>query len=183
MALESAPLTRADLDQTLKKYQKVHTLEVDFKQVKELRDLDMKLVSTGHLTVRPPDFMKWEVVKPSPLIFTMEGEKIRLQGKSESDEIDLGSMSQDHRRELSQLLSWLRFDVDAISAQYSIYKTGPADFRFEPKSEGHFKKIEMKMNAQGHLRLVQFLEISGDTLRIEFERPQIAYSTPNAKAL
>lgn len=50
-------------------------LEADFVQVKEMQLMEGKQVSSGHLSYRAPDYMRWEYQSPQTLVWEIDGEQ------------------------------------------------------------------------------------------------------------
>ena len=179
-AVTKTPVDKVRLEKTLKFYRGISVLKVSFKEVKTLQNLSLKLYSEGNLTVKPPDRVIWEVTKPSPLKVSLEQKAVEIvSGTGTAKQTQSFSMQdgggEKGAQALAHLAAWLKLDADALSEQYQIFALEKDTFEFQPKKQDSspFKSITMKMGPSGHLQRLQLLEISNDTIRIDFAKPTI----------
>lgn len=169
-------ITRDQLAQELRYYQKIATLHTRFHETKTLKDMGMKLESDGELTVVRPtgtqaSKVTWKVVHPSPLTVILEEGKLQIQagdGKSENYSLE-GSA----RESLKALVAWLKLDPDELMQSYKISKAEGGGWLFEPKAEAPITSMQMELKPGSYLQRLVIQEKSGDTLQIRFEKPQI----------
>jgi len=155
-------LTAEQLQESLKKYQGLERLEVDFKQTKHFKDMDVKIESQGHLSVRPPGHVVWEVRKPAPV-------KLELTPET------LDKIPPAHRREMQALIDWLKLDAKAIHERFFVYPMKDV-FEFQSRDPNSlFTRIFMDLNRAGHVDKLQFVEKSGDQIDFHFSKPVVKY--------
>lgn len=171
---------KTQLEKALKFYQNISSLKVTFKQVKTLQGLNLKLYSDGNLSVKRPDYVAWEITKPSPLKLTLDKKAVEIvSGSGEDKNVQTFSLTEGTgeraAQALAHLAAWLKLDAQALSDQYEIFELEKKIFEFVPKEKesSPFKAITMKLGPAGHLSHLTLAEISGDTIEIDFARPTI----------
>lgn len=153
----------ADLKTALKKYQNVESLTVGFEQMKILKDMDFRLKSEGQMSVTPPNHIIWEVRKPAPLKFELDTEDAN------------SAIPEKQRREIAQMILWLRLDPDALSKDYEVVENSPNSFSFTAKNkDGVFKSMQLTLK-NGFAETVTLDENSGDRIALKFARPNVKY--------
>ena len=99
----------------------VQTLSSDFSQERHLSMLKEPLISSGKFAYEKPDRLYWEILKPSPLGFVVQGDKAkRWSGDSEVTEtleIDQEPMI---RAIVEQVSAWTRADFTWLEKRYRI---------------------------------------------------------------
>ncbi|MBS1961834.1 MAG: outer membrane lipoprotein carrier protein LolA [Bdellovibrionales bacterium] len=187
MAADPTPVSETALAEKLRFYASIKTLETDFHQVKDLRDLGMQMKSEGRLTLRRPDAVIWEVRKPARVKVELDSKGIRItsgEGKSatvqtfSSSEMSAQMQKDKATSSLHDLVAWLKLDAHALSEQYAITTTGTdargqSRFVFTPKKPGPFASMEMELAKAGHLAKLVLNEASGDRMTLEFARPKV----------
>lgn len=176
----AVPLSEAELAKRLKFYASISTLSVGFKQIKTLKDLGMQLKSEGRLKLERPDKITWEITKPSPLVVNLDKNEIRIRSGVGADErvqtLKMSEASADQpTQSLTGLIAWLNLDSKALSEQYQVSATDKQSFHFEPKQKESvpFQSLDMSLGVDGQLKHLTLHELSGDSLEIEFGKPQI----------
>lgn len=186
-AAETTSVTEAQLAEHLRLYSTIKTLEADFHQVKDLRELGMQMKSEGRLTLRRPDAVTWEVRKPARVKVELDPNGMRItsgEGKTATVQTfstaQMGaSMSGDKdASSLRDLVAWLKLDAHALAEQYAIATTGGNRFFFTPKKPGPIASMEMELAKAGHLSKLVLNESSGDRMTLEFSRPKIVKGAP-----
>ena len=171
-------VTEAMLAEKLRFYAALGSLEADFKQVKELREMGMDMKSEGRLTLKRPDVVVWEILKPARVkvelgttgIKITSGEGANATGQSFSAD----QMPQDKGASgMRDLVAWLKLDAKALSEQYVITKTPAERYLFEPRKTGPFKSMEMALAKDGHLETLVLNEASGDRMTLTFAKPRV----------
>lgn len=178
----AADLTQAiderELAKRLQFYQSIATLDVEFKQVKTLPDLKVKLESEGKLKLMRPDQVIWEITKPSRVLIQFKDRQVRVEsgiGAEQSvqtwklDDMPKGKDS----KSINALMPWLQLDANALSKLYKVSSLGPNKLRFDPKEpdKSAFKRIEITLSSNGRLDLLHIEESSGDEMDIHFKTP------------
>ena len=180
MTARAAPVTAPELAKHLAYYKSIERLDVDFKQVKVLSDLDLKLRSEGHLSLKFPDHVEYRISKPEPLRVELDKQKISIfspdgmQTFSQSE-----NPSAKDQKNFATMLSWLRLDAASISEKYTIIETSAHHFHFVAKEpqEMMMKALDMEVAPDGHVIHLTFFEVSGDQLRLDFGVPKVTRRT------
>lgn len=181
LALSAEPhaLTLAELSTVLGKYRSISVLRVNFTQTKILKDMDLKLVSHGKLTVVRPAKVIWEIKDPSPLTVTFDQSDLQIQsgtGSTQKTEHYQIRSGQQGFSALKALSAWLNVDVDALYKDYTILSTDNNQYLFKPKQKGiPFESILAKVGSSGHLEGLTLNELSGDQLELRFDNPEITH--------
>ena len=172
------PVTVAELQNALAKYQAIENLEVDFKQTKILKDIQLQLKSEGHLSLSPPGRVEWKILRPQPLSVILVDQKVTMKSASGTEEYSQAeNPSAKDRRSLSSMLIWLKLDAKAIAQSYEVTEMASHLYRFVAKDthEPVVKALEMKMDESGHVANLLFEEVSGDSIQLAFSKPNITY--------
>jgi len=172
------PVDLATLQKALKSYQSIDRLDVDFKQTKILKDINLELKSEGHLTVKAPDQVEWKIVKPEPLTVTLEQQKVTVKSSSGTQSYQQSeNPSTKDRESYATLLTWLKLDAGAIADKYNVTELAKNHYRFVSKDphEAMIKALEMEMAPDNHVSKLIFDEVSGDQMRLAFGKPKVTY--------
>ncbi len=178
LAAASTPVGREELKTALARYQAIKRLDVDFKQTKSLKDLNLTLNSEGHLNLIPPDHVQWKITKPQPLTVDLEQQKITIRSASGTETFSQSeNPSEKDRKSFAMMLTWLKLDADAILQKYTVSKLKSRTFRFVTKDPGEpmLKSLEMELTEAGHVATLLFQEASDDEMRLVFARPKVIY--------
>ena len=170
------PVTQPELQSALKLYQNIQKLDVDFKQTKTLKDIQLDLKSEGHMTMTLPDHVQWKILKPEPMTVDLQQQKITIHSATNTQTFsqDQNPSAKD-RKSLATMLSWLKLDAGAIMSQYDVVQLAPHKFRFtaKDKDEPMLKSLEMELTPAGHVAVLLFHEASGDEIRLQFAKPKV----------
>lgn len=172
----STSVTKPELEKALGFYQSIKRLEVDFKQTKILKDIQLELKSEGHMTMILPDHVQWKILKPEPMTVDLEQQKITIRSSAGNQTFSQAdNPSARDRKSFSTMLSWLKLDASAIMSQYDVQRPAARRFRFvaKDKDEPLLKSIELALTPAGHVATLLFQEISGDEIRLEFSKPKV----------
>jgi outer membrane lipoprotein-sorting protein len=176
----SAVISPEELSKRLQFYRSISSLKVDFKQLKTLNDLHVKLESQGHLKLVQPDQVIWEILKPSRVQIQLNKNELQIasgEGAERSvqtlkiDDMPEGKDS----RSIAGLMAWLQLDAHVLSERYLVSSVGTSKLEFVPKDvkQSVFSRIEMSLSSSGHLESLHILETSGDEIDIRFGVPII----------
>jgi outer membrane lipoprotein-sorting protein len=177
-AAAEKPVTVEELQKALTKYQAIERLDVDFKQTKTLKDIQLDLKSEGHLTLKMPAAVEWKILKPQPMTVILADQKITIQSASSTQTFSQAeNPSAKDRQSFQTMLTWLKLDAAAISDKYNVTETGPREYRFVAKDpkEPVVKSLAMKMDPSGHVANLLFEEVSGDSIQLNFSMPKVTY--------
>ena len=118
------------------------SLEADFMQTKQVALMNEPQVSSGHMTYRAPDFMRWEYQKPETIVWEVDGDKSNVN---------------------PQIQKLLRMIMSSIAGNTQ------EDTRMLRQSKRLFKAVNITMDEkQGTAKRVELIEKNGDTTIIEF---------------
>jgi hypothetical protein len=179
----ASTVSEQSLEKELKFYRDLNRLDVDFTQRKEIKSMDLKIESQGHLTLlRPEKIVIWEIKKPSPVKVTLTPTAITMESNGDKQVFKQSEASSNEGAQgVAALMAWLNLDAHQLSSDYRITETGKETFLFEPTSaKAPFKKVEMKLNRQTLKRMVME-EISGDRLEITFGKPTLTRISASEK--
>lgn len=174
-------VTKASLGKLLAYYQSITTLSTRFKETKRLGDLALELTSEGTLTVHRPERVVWEIVKPSPVVVTLDRKQIRVEtGTGASKKVETVSVDAGGEKaslSLRNLVAWLKLDPEELSARYEIFAVGEHDYEFVPKDKTStpFESLTMTMKQEGYVEKLLIREKAGDSIAIAFEKPRIEH--------
>lgn len=169
----------AELEERVKFYRKIKKLKVAFKQVKRLKDDDLRVKSEGVLTLVGGDQAIWEIVKPSYTKIAITPATIQITtkdmgGKESTETLNVASdLPKRSVVAIATLTTWLRFDVRRLTKEYEIESIATDSFRFVPKlgDDFLFKEIVVTLSKNNHLKKLLFTERSDDSIVIEFAEP------------
>lgn len=118
------------------------SLEADFMQTKQVALMNEPQVSSGHMTYRAPDFMRWEYQKPETIVWEVDGDKSNVN---------------------PQIQKLLRMIMSSIAGNTQ------EDTKMLRESKRLFKAVNITMDEkQGTAKRVELIEKNGDTTIIEF---------------
>ena len=99
----------------------VQTLSSDFSQERHLSMLKEPLISTGKFAYEKPDHLYWEIEKPSPLGFLLQGDKgKRWSGNAKVTEPLEINQEPMIRAIVEQVFAWTRADFTWLEKRYRI---------------------------------------------------------------
>lgn len=118
------------------------SLEADFVQTKNVAMLNEPQVSTGHLSYRAPDYIRWAYTSPQTLVWEVNGEQSNVN---------------------PQVQRLLRMIMSSISGEAN------DDAKMMREVKKMFRAMHISMDEQtGVAQRVEMVEKNGDTTIIEF---------------
>ncbi len=118
------------------------SLEADFVQTKNVAMLNEPQVSTGHLSYRAPDYIRWAYTSPQTLVWEVNGEQSNVN---------------------PQVQRLLRMIMSSISGEAN------DDAKMMREVKKMFRAMNITMDEQtGVAQRVEMVEKNGDTTIIEF---------------
>lgn len=118
------------------------SLEADFVQTKNVAMLNEPQVSTGHLSYRAPDYIRWAYTSPQTLVWEVDGEQSNVN---------------------PQVQRLLRMIMSSISGEAN------DDAKMMREVKKMFRAMNITMDEQtGVAQRVEMVEKNGDTTIIEF---------------
>jgi outer membrane lipoprotein-sorting protein len=175
LAGDLKPLTEPELAQKLRQYQSISTLEATFKQTKTIRKMDVVINSEGHFKVTRPTSLDWQVVKPSPVVISMDDQQVKIVTDGETQVFKLKELPSDNvAQSLKGLFALLDLNATELYRHYDVFSERNG-FKFIPKQgDGSpFKSLIMSFDKSAFVRKVEIKEISGDSIVIEFGIPKV----------
>ena len=120
----------------------IMSLEADFVQTKNVAMLNEPQVSTGHLSYRAPDYIRWAYTSPQTLVWEVNGEQSNVN---------------------PQVQRLLRMIMSSISGEAN------DDAKMMREVKKMFRAMNITMDEQtGVAQRVEMVEKNGDTTIIEF---------------
>lgn len=163
----------------------VQTISSDFSQERHLSMMKEPLISTGKFAYEKPDHIYWEIVKPSPAGFVVQGDKAKRWGSdpriSETVEIDQVPMV---RAIVDQVLAWTRADFPRLEKRYRIMVTEETPYLLKliplsSQEKRFLTHITITFSEDWtYVRYVELHEKGGDFTRIRFLKPLLNSSLP-----
>lgn len=164
---------------------RVQTLSSDFSQEKHLSMLKEPLISLGKFAYEKPDRLYWEILKPSPMGFVVQGDQVRRwkgrSGVTESLEVDQDPMI---RAIVDQVLAWTRADFPWLEKRYriTVMEESPSFLKLIPLSAQEKKFLPYITIAFSedwtYVRSVELHEKGGDFTRLRFINTLLNPSLP-----
>ena len=173
-AREPTWLTQKELGKALQKYQHLKRLQAPFTQVKSIKEMDIKLKSTGFMTLIRPDTVIWEVVTPDRLVITISDAEVTLESGPKNNPKKMHFKNSKGGTSLSsgpwsQLTAWMSLDAQKLFENYRVQQNGKDSFTFFPKNESALiQHMKMRLGSDGFVRTLHLLERSGDEMSMEF---------------
>ena len=163
----------------------VQTLSSDFSQERVLSLLKEPLISSGRFAYEKPDRLYWEIVKPSPMGFVVQGNKAKRwsggSGAAETVEIEQERMI---KAIVEQVFAWARADFTWLEKRYRITlrEESPYSLKLIPLSfqEKKFLAYITIVFSEDwtHVRSVELHEKGGDLTRLRFINTLLNPSLP-----
>lgn len=119
------------------------SLEADFVQTKQVALMNEPQVSTGHLSYRAPEYMRWEYTSPQTMVWEIDGKQSNVN---------------------PQVQRLLRMIMASIAGENT------PDERMKRESQILFRSVDITMDEKTHAaQRVEMIEKNGDTTIIEFK--------------
>ena len=123
------------------------SLEADFVQTKTSALMLEPQVSTGHMSYRSPDFLRWAYDKPQVLVWEMNGQETNVN---------------------PQVQKLLRMIMASVSGE------AQDDAKMQRESKRLFRSVNIVMDERNEVaQRVEMIEKNGDTTLIEFSNVQV----------
>ena len=118
------------------------SLEADFVQTKHVALMNEPQVSTGHMTYRAPDYLRWEYITPQAVVWETDGNKSNVH---------------------PQVQGLLRMIMASIAG------TAQDNQKMQRESKRLFRSINVIMDEANEVaQRVEMIEKNGDQTIIEF---------------
>lgn len=137
-------------------------LNADFRQEKEISIMSETQVSTGHLTYKAPDYLRWEYTTPTALVWEVDGKK--------------GNVSPQVRRMIELIMRSISGEYLTTNDDFLVEQQG-AVYTLVPKKreiKQLFTSIVITLDpSTGVAKEVVMTEKNGDTTRIRFSNVRL----------
>ncbi len=164
---------------------RLQTLSSDFSQERHLSMLKEPLISSGKFAYEKPDRIYWEIVKPSPAGFIVQGDKLkRWSGDPQDTETLEVAQVPIAKAIVDQVFAWTRADFSWLEKRYRITVTEetPSKLKLIPlyaQEKKFLTHITIAFSEDWtHIRSVELHEKGGDFTRIRFLNTLINPSLP-----
>ena len=118
------------------------SLEADFVQTKQVALLSEPQVSTGHMTYRSPDYMRWAYSQPQKMAWEIDGDKSNVN---------------------PQIQKLLRMIMSSIAGN------NPDNASVQRETKRLFRSVQITMDEKNEVaKRVELVEKNGDVTIIEF---------------
>ena len=123
------------------------SLEADFVQTKTSALMLEPQVSTGHMSYRSPDYLRWAYDKPQVLVWEMNGQETNVN---------------------PQVQKLLRMIMASVSGE------AQDDAKMQRESKRLFRSVNIVMDERnGVAQRIEMIEKNGDITLIEFSNVQV----------
>ncbi|WP_291864461.1 outer membrane lipoprotein carrier protein LolA [Maribacter sp.] len=163
---------------------KTQFISSDFTQYKHLDFLSNDIESTGKLSFKAPNTVKWEYVKPFVYSVLFKGETLYINNEGDKSNVDMGSNKL--FKELNTLVtSSIRGDMfkeEHFSITY-FKKAKNSEVHFAPKDANlaeFIKTFQITFNSVGDVMEVKMIEPSNDYTQIVFSKRKVNKAIPDA---
>lgn len=137
------------------------------------------VISLGKLLFKRPDKLVWQYAEPVQSAFVLNGSTGFRWEDSKEKRIPFNTTSDPVASFVgTQLLSWIRFDLESIRAQYTIelQSDAPLSLLLTPVKEetrSALQSLHIVFDSQGVAQIVTLSEAQGGTTVIRFSEVQI----------
>ncbi len=159
---------------TLVKQQAVttETISSDFIQFKHLDFLSNDIKSTGKLSFKSPNLIKWAYVTPFAYSVLFKNETLFIDNEGEKSNVDVGSskLFKQLNSLITNSIKGDMFNADEFSVTY-FKKEDKSEVHFAPKDQNFSKFIktfQITYNHKGAVTEVKMVEPSDDYTQIIF---------------
>jgi outer membrane lipoprotein-sorting protein len=163
----------------------IETVSSDFTQGKYASMLKNPLLSHGRFAYERPDRLHWELIKPSPSGFTIDGDKAkRWEGDRHKTETFDPSKKPVTKAIVELVMAWVRADFQWLERRYKIsVKDGTSTMLKLVPLSAQEKKYVAYLNIAfsqdwAYVASVEIHEKSGDYTRISFSNTLVNEPLP-----
>ena len=148
------------------------TITADFVQYKHLDFLSDDIVSTGKLSFKSPDLVKWAYVKPFEYSVLFKDDMLYINNEGKKNEVDIGSnkMFKQLNKLISSSVTGDMFNTEEFNISY-FNKGSDTEVHFSPKDKKfakYIKEFHILFNADAEVSEVKMIEPSNDYTHIVF---------------
>jgi hypothetical protein len=171
-------ITEASMDSRIKKFKKLKSLTANFKQVKLIKSIGIKVKSTGTLTINNPDFFSWNVKIPSLLRFEYRKTALMLfENNKETMRVDTKSVNKDLIVMINFLKKLMVLDDHFISHNFKINKIKSNIYELVATSKIKiFKKALLEFGKGAIINKAIITEMSNDEITLTFTDHKTSYN-------
>lgn len=166
------------------KADKTQSISSDFTQYKHLDFLSNDIESTGKLSFKSPNTVKWEYIKPFAYSVLFKGETLYINNEGDKSNIDIGSnkLFKELNTLITSSIKGDMFTTENFSITY-FKKAKISEVHFapkDPKLSEFIKSFHITFNSVGDVMEVKMIETSNDYTQIVFSNRVLNKVIPDA---
>jgi len=155
----------------------INTLQSDFTQYKHLDFLSNDIVTSGKLSFKSPNMVKWQYTIPFKYSVLFKNEKLFINDEGKKSNVDIGSnkLFKQLNKLIVNSVKGDMFDDNEFDIAY-FKKEVNSEVHFSPKDKDFSKFIKafhITFNKQGHVIELKMIEPSEDYTKIVFNNRSI----------
>jgi len=148
------------------------TITADFIQYKHLDFLSNDIESTGKLSFKSPDLVKWAYVKPFEYSVLFKDDMLYINNEGEKNNVDIGSnkLFKQLNKLISASVTGDMFNSEEFEISY-FEKKNDSEVHFSPKDKKfakYIKEFHIVFNTNAEVSEVKMIEPSNDYTHIVF---------------
>ena len=181
-----APAEATALEAKVKKLAlTTETITSDFIQYKHLDFLSSDIKSTGKLSYKSPNLVKWEYLTPFEYALIFKEETLYINNEGKKSNMDMGSnkLFEQLNKLITNSIKGDMFDTEEFHISY--YEKGhDSEVHFAPKNpkfSDFIKVFHLTFNEKGEVIVVKMVETSNDYTQIIFSNRMV--NTPLSDAV
>lgn len=172
-----------DLDSIKEAAKAIRTIKADFRQIRQLKILEVPLISRGMLYYKAPDLLRWEYFSPLKSVMLKQGDIINLfQFQDGVWKSDPSQAVEVRGIVFAEINRWLKGRFDKSVGFTTSYSSGPpVRLTLTPNDEfsRFLNRIELVFSERpGIIRFVEIIESEEAKIRIEFTNLDINSDIP-----
>lgn len=160
------------------------SISSDFTQYKRLDFLSNDIKSTGKLSFKAPNTVKWEYVTPFAYSVLFKGKTLYINNEGDKSNVDIGSnkLFKELNTLIASSIKGDMFKTDVFAITY-FTKGKESEVHFapkDPKLSDFIKTFHITFNANGDVLAVKMVEPSDDYTQIIFANRVVNKTIPDA---
>lgn len=161
----------------------IETITSDFTQYKHLDFLSNDIESTGKLSFKTPNMVKWEYVKPYAYSVLFKNETLYVNNEGDKSNVALGSnkLFKQLNKLIADSIKGDMFDSNEFNISYFKNKAD-SEVHFSPKDASfskYIKAFHLTFNERGEVIEVKMVEPSNDYTQIVFSNRKVNQTLPD----
>ncbi|MEO9891958.1 outer membrane lipoprotein carrier protein LolA [Aurantibacter sp.] len=161
-----------------------NTISANFVQYKHLDFLSNDIESSGKLSFKSPDMVKWAYNKPFQYSVLFKNDMLYINNEGEKNNIDIGSnkLFKQLNKLISSSITGNMFTTEEFNINYYKNEKGSVVY-FSPKDEKfakYIKEFHINFNHNAEVSAVKMIEPSNDYTLIQFSNRITNQNIPDA---